>query len=159
MRTYSSCAVIVVEPVSHWAPVLCQALARRRLRVVQCRTLTECEPYLAAFPWSVLALYTAPEKCTSVVAFLRALRDRFEHACAAALVPVEAVDLEPLLREAGAIDVLYSVVQADRLARVVLRQAAKAPRQRWAEENWLTARLPWGAESRARVASERPEPR
>ena len=144
MRTCSTCALIVVEPTSHFAPVLRSILKERNLRVVECRSLADCETWLAAFPWSVLAVTATAENSSLVVAFLRTLRERFDHAWGVGLVPVEAVALEPLLREAGAVEVLCSVVQAERLAHLVLRQAARAPRQTCAEEAWLAARLPWG---------------
>lgn len=147
MRTCSTCALVVVEPEDHWGPVLRRALQGRSLSALECRSLAECERHLAVFPWSVVALFATPENSHSVVAFLTGLRQRWEHAWGVGLVSVEAIALEPLLREAGAVDVLCSVLQADRLIRLAQRQAAKAPRQRRAGEDWPQALLPWGPQS------------
>lgn len=144
MRTCSTCSLIVVEPDSHWGPVLRSALAGRGLSVVECRSLAECEQRLTAFPWSVAALFATLPNSAPVIAFLAELRQRWEHAWGVGLVSVEATALEPLLREAGAVDVLCSVVQADRLVRLALRQAAAAPPQRCSDEAWLEELLPWG---------------
>lgn len=149
MRTCSTCSLVVVEPESHWGPVLRGAFEGRGLRVAECRSLAACESWLTSFPWSVVALYATPENSASVVRFLRGLRQRPEQIWGVGLVPAEAIELEPLLREAGAVDVLCTVLHADRLVRLVLRQAARAPRQRCAEETWITAQLPWEAEEGA----------
>lgn len=140
-----SCCLVVVESTSHWAPTVRAALASRGVRVVECRSLTECGLWLREFPWSVVAIQIASENNDQALSFLRNLRDQYPSARAVGLVPVERADLELLVREAGAVDAFSSLLESERLVRLVLRQAAVAPRQPSSIATLFQERWPWSA--------------
>ena len=51
----------------------------------------------------------------------------------------------PLLRQAGAVDVICSLLEAPRLARLARRQLTLAPKQAISFDEFVAERMPWRA--------------
>jgi hypothetical protein len=86
-----------------------------------------------------------PENLEAVVDFLRRLSQRFPRAMAVALLAPEAEAAAGMLREAGAVDAIASVVDAPRLAGLARRHHARAPKREMSLHEFVTAQMPWAA--------------
>ena len=144
----STCRLIVCEKSSHWAAGLRVALAGQPPAIVETRSLAQAEAMLAESPASLIAVETTAANLEAVLELFWHASRQFHQALFAGLLAQECADAEPLLREAGAIDVLTTVLQAGRLARLARRQSALAPAVEPITMRQLVAeRLPWSAYS------------
>lgn len=128
--------LIVCEKTGRWAAALRGAGAN----VSSVRSLAQCEAAIAAEA-GVAAVEITPANLEATVHWLSrvALRPGVH---LAALLPAELSAAEPLLREAGAIDMLSSVSAAPRLARLAARgRRAETPAMSLSE--LVSQRLPW----------------
>ncbi|HZN33853.1 MAG TPA: hypothetical protein VFB80_08535 [Pirellulaceae bacterium] len=140
----SAVRLIVCEGQGRWAAALRASLGGDASLIAETRSLSQCEQALSAAPASVVAVEAAADNAQAVIAFfLRAAR--FPQARLAALVAAEFADAEPLLREAGALDVLSTVADAPRLAQLALRQKKLQPEEPQSLEEFIGQRLPWPA--------------
>jgi len=138
------CRLILCEKSSHWAAALRSALAGQPPAVVETRSLSQAEAALAESPASVVAIEATAANLDAALALIHRARSQFHHVQFVGLLPSEAAPAAPLRREAGAIDVLTSVLDADRLARLARRQFVLAPPAGPLTIRELVAdRLPW----------------
>lgn len=136
----SASRMIVCEKTGRWAAALRAAGAT----VSSLRSLTPCEAALSADPAVVLAIETTPTNIEAVLGLL--LRSsRLPQARLVAFIAADFAAAEPLLREAGACDVLTSVTEAPRLVRLARRQLRQAPPPVQSLREMVAARLPWAA--------------
>jgi hypothetical protein len=140
----SSARLIVCEKTGRWAAALRRALKGQSAAIVPVRSLTQCQATLNAAPASLAAVeVTAANLAASVEFFTQTARHPL--ARLAALIPAELAGAELLLREAGAVDVLISLAQAPRLARLFVRQQRLSPAADRSFQQLVAERLPWPA--------------
>src|SRR4029453_3314929 len=96
-------------------------------------------------PASLLAVEMIAFDFTAVIDLMDRIGRSFSHSRWGALLTPELGPLEPLLREAGAIDVLSSTLEAPRLARLARRHAAMAPAEEFDLHELIDRRMPWPA--------------
>jgi hypothetical protein len=140
----SASRLIVCEKTGRWAAALRAAGAT----VSSLRSLTPCAAALAADPAAVLAIETTPANVEAVLALLLRVA-RLPQTRLAALLSADFAAAEPLLREAGACDVLTSVTVAPRLVRLARRQQRQSPPPAQSLREMIAARLPWAAHAPA----------
>lgn len=146
-KPMSTCHLIVCEKTSHWAAALRPGANRGRLRVVETRSLSGCREALAAAPASVVAIHANSTNVEAAIEFLIQSNRYYPRAVFAALLGPDETALCDLLQEAGAIDVLGSVLDAPRLARLALRHFALLPQQEVSLPEMVAERMPWKAYS------------
>jgi hypothetical protein len=147
----TACRLIICEKTSHWATALrlalCeqQSLCDQQPRLVETRSLTGCDSALVESPASLVALEVTGDNVEKVLEFVVRSRVRFPEATFAALLAADAVGAAPLVREAGAIDAINSILDSQRLARLALRQFSLAPQPELGLRELITERMPWSA--------------
>jgi hypothetical protein len=146
----SAVSLIVCEKMPRFAPALRTALGDRPIVIVELRGLAQCETAAAGAPASLLAVEVTATNLTAVIDLMDRIGQRFSQLRWAALISPEHVAVEPLLREAGAIDVLRSTLEAPRLARLARRHLDLAPAEEFDLHESIDRRMPWHA---YRVAS------
>jgi DNA-binding NtrC family response regulator len=139
------CRLIVFESAPRWAVALRGALGKAGPRLVEVRSLAGAEAALVAAPHSLVAIEVTAVRLEAVVDFLQTIMTRYPHARAVALQATEDCSAELLLREAGAIDVLGSMLQARHLARLAARHAAQAPQEAIDVRELVREQMPWPA--------------
>jgi hypothetical protein len=138
------CHLIVCEKTGQWATAL-RVIAPSAPALVETRSLTAAQDALAGAPASCVALLATPDNLASVVAFIQEGGRRYSLARFVGLLNPEDITLETMLREAGAIDVICSVLDLPRLSGVAERHAARTPRTEASVVEWVQARMPWKA--------------
>jgi hypothetical protein len=141
----SNCQLIVWERTSHWASVLRASLGAWQPQVVETRSLALCEAALMEAPASLVAVAVTPDSLEAVVGFLRRLSQRFPRATAVVLLALEVEAAAGLLREAGALDAIASVLDVPRLARLARRHHARAPKREMTLHEFVVDQMPWAA--------------
>ena len=142
----STCRLIVCEKSNRWAAALRKALAGNPPAIVETRSLAHADAALKECPSSLVAVETTAANLETVVDFVERSARMYSQAEFIGLVRNEARAAEHLLREAGAIDVLASLIEIDRLVRLVRRQFALVPAAESLTMQELVAeRLPWSA--------------
>jgi hypothetical protein len=137
--------LILCEKTSRWAVALRRVLGPQSGVLVETRSLADCGRELAAAPASIVAVECAAENLDRVLIGLGEWSRRFAAARFVALGIPTLESAEPLLRECGCVGVLHSPRQARLLARMALRQLARAPQPDLSLEDALVANLPWPA--------------
>src|SRR5262245_58921854 len=140
-----SCRVIICEKSSHWAAALRSELAGTAPEVVETRSLTACEGELSQSPASLLVLETTLSNVETILDFIGHARRVFPSCTIAGLLTPETSAIAPLLREAGAIEVISSVLASPRLARLARRQFALAPEPELSLRELAFEHMPWPA--------------
>ena len=142
----NTCRLIVCEKSSHWAAALRLSLAGQPPELVELRSLVQVESALVESPASVVGMEISPANINAVLDLLERAGRHFHRARFVAFVASGFADAVLLLREAGAIDVLTTVLDAGRLARLARRHHAAAPASGPLTMRALAAeRLPWPA--------------
>jgi hypothetical protein len=139
------CRLIVCEKTNRWAAALRAALGRSPLQVVETRSLAGCESALIEAPASLAAVEVTAANLDQAVEFVMQTGRRFPRALVVALLTEEAASAERLIQEAGAIDVIGSVLDAPRIARLARRQFALAPPEELGFHELVRQRMPWAA--------------
>ena len=140
-----ACRLIVCEKTSHWAAALRGALGTRQPRLVETRSLAGCQEALAESPYSLVAVETTATNVASVVEFISSMTQRYPRATLVACLAEDAADAEMVAREAGAIDAIFSVLDAPRVARLARRQLKQDPPREIALSEFVADLLPWPA--------------
>lgn len=135
--------LIVFERTGHWAAVLRATGVPDLPRIVETRSLAACQAALAQSPHSLVALEISNLNDTAALDFLAAALRQHPQLAIVALLSPAAIGAEPLLREAGAVDVVRSVLDLPRLARLAARFAARAPAAELPLDQYITEALPW----------------
>jgi hypothetical protein len=139
----SSCRLIVFERSGHWAAALRAPGLSGLPPVVETRSLAACSDALVQWPASLVALEaTASSSDTVRTWIVEQLRVQQRAAMVALLAP-EAANAELMFREAGAVDVIASVLDVPRIARLAKRCAARAPDSEPTFEQFVAEMLPW----------------
>src|SRR5206468_1030368 len=109
------------------------------------RSLPGCEEALASSPASLVAVEVTPANLDAALDFVSRTNLQCPRAALIALLSPELLAAAPLLREAGAIDVATSVLEASRLARLAQRHFQQAPLEPLTARQFVADRLPWPA--------------
>lgn len=140
-----NCRLIVCEKTNRWATALRTALGRSPLQVAESRSLAGCESALAEAPESLVAVEVTPANLDQAVDFVVHTGRRFPRALVVALLAEEAESAERLMQEAGAVDVIGSVLDVPRIARLARRHYAAAPPPELDFHELVRQRMPWSA--------------
>ena len=138
----SSC-LIVCERTGRWAVAFRRALAERGTALVESRSLQECETRLTENPAAIVAIEMTARNLESVLLALPKWQRHFADCRFVVLSAAELAAAEHLLREAGAISVLYSTRHVPAAAKLVSRHGARSPATEQPLESLIQERLPW----------------
>jgi hypothetical protein len=141
----AACRLIVCEKSGNWASALRDALGKGQPRVVETRSLAACEAELAQSPASLMAIEVIEANLEAILQFLMKIHEGYHRATVVALVASEASAAANLLREAGAVEVITSVLDVPRVARMARRQFALAPKQEVDVQDFVAELMPWAA--------------
>jgi DNA-binding response OmpR family regulator len=119
--------VIVCEKTGRWATALRRAFHGLQLRVVETRSLAECWRELEQSPASLVALEFVAGNRETLLRRLLDLRSRYRRAQAIVLAERGLEPLEWVLREAGAVDVVFSPRSLAPTARLAQRYVQSVP--------------------------------
>src|SRR5262245_29411191 len=147
-----ACRFILCEKTSRWAAAFRATLGKSQLQIVETRSLRGCEEALAASPASFIAIEVTNSNLEATLDFVRRVSSHNPNAALVALLAVETSAAAPLLREAGAIDVAASVLEAPRLVRLAQRHHQLAPLEPLAPRQFLAERLPWPSHATSSIA-------
>jgi len=140
-----TCRLIVCEKTNRWASALRSALGRSALVVAETRSLAGCDSALAEAPESVVAIEVTAANVDQVVDFVVQTGCRFPRALVVALLTEDSASAGRLMQEAGAIDVIGSVLEVPRIARLARRHHAAAPPPELDFHELVRQRMPWSA--------------
>ena len=143
--TMAACRLIVWEKTGEWAAALRDVMGSRQPRIVETRSLAGCETELKQSPASLLAFETTEGNLETVLGFMARIQEIFPRALVVGLLAAEADTAANLLREAGAMDVVVSVLELPRVARMARRQFAIAPKQEVDVQDFVAELMPWAA--------------
>ena len=104
-----------------------------------------CEAALVEAPASIVALEATPDNLEALVGFLGNVNKRFPQAVVAMLLAPELESVACMLREAGALETIASVLEAPRLARLARRHHARAPKPAMTVHEFVADQMPWAA--------------
>jgi hypothetical protein len=141
-----ACRLIVCEKSSHWAPPLRDAVGQEPT-IVETRSLAGCEAELAIAPTSIVAIEVTATNLEAVLLCLARVQERYPRAAAVCLLMTDAQDAAALVREAGAIDAISSVLDLPRVARLAQRQLAATPKQETSFQDFVAEQMPWPAQA------------
>lgn len=140
----ASSRLIVHERAGEWA-VACKRLLRGSGVVVcQTRTATQCRQELTASPASVVALELTADNLSTVLTLLVAYARSYPQARFLVLATRGDEPCEALLREAGAVQVVFSAARLASAIGLVRRHVAQAPPPERTIRETIWSRLPWG---------------
>ncbi len=140
-----TCRLIVCEKTNRWATALRAALGRSPLQVVETRGLAGCATALADAPASLVAVEVTAANLDQAVEFVVQTGRRFPRVLVVALLTEETASAERLVQEAGAVDVIGSVLDAPRIVRVARRHYSLAPPAELGFVELVQQRMPWAA--------------
>ena len=135
--------LIVCEKTRRWAAAV--KAAQPALRLAEVRSLAQCQRELDASPQSIAAVEVAAENLEVILGWLVQVSSRYSDVRLVALLATELATAEALLREAGAIEVVSSTIEAPQLARMAERQARLFPHQAGSFRELVAERMPFAA--------------
>jgi len=144
-------SLILCEKTSRWAAAFRTALRDSRPQIIETRSIAGCQAVLEESPASLVAIEITPANLEAAIEFVAQCSGRVPRAAAVALMASELSSAALLFREAGALDVATSVLDAPRLAKLVRRHFKQAPQPALSIRQLAAERLPWPAH-----ASDRP---
>jgi hypothetical protein len=133
--------LIVCEKTGHWAAALREELPL----FTEVRSLSAATELLTASPLSLVAVEVTEANLREARDFVWLTSERFPQAAVAALLTAEVSGAEELFREAGARDVIASVVHMPRIARLARRMSARSPAVELSLSELIEQTLPWPA--------------
>jgi hypothetical protein len=140
--------LVVCERTGHWAGAL-----RKELPLfTEVRSLTACGQLLESAPLSLVALEVTEANLGQSRDFVLMVGERFPQAAVVALLTTEVLDAERLFREAGTVDVIGSVLDMPRLARLARRMSARTSDVEMSLGELIDQTLPWPAQATAQWA-------
>jgi len=134
--------IIVCEKSPRFAVAL-RSSGGQTLPLIEIRGLTQCEHALAEAPASLAAIEITAANLTSALPFISRIARHFPRARWVAMIRPELAQAASLLREAGALDVLSSTLEAPRLARLARRHLALIPAADESLAEWIGGQMPW----------------
>lgn len=99
---------------------------------------------LTEWPGSLVLIEAAPVNLAGILSWLAVMNHRWPLARAAAAVDERLAAHRDVLREAGAVDVVWSIFELGSILRLADRQLARAPERAEQPTESIWARLPWG---------------
>jgi hypothetical protein len=141
----SKCHLILCEKTGHWATALRVIAPPQQPALVETRSLSAAQTALVDASASVVAVHATPDNLTSVVAVMQEALREYPLARFVGLLGPEDTALDVVLREAGAIDVIASVLDLPRLTQLAERHAARVPKGEVPVAELVQARMPWKA--------------
>lgn len=139
----SAARLIVCEKVPRWAVALRRALGDRSRQIVETRSLISSLSALAESPASLVVAQITSVNIEPALVWLSTIHRDFPLARVVVALEPDLASAEPLLREAGAVAVYYSTLQAKPMARLARRQLALAPSDERDLWQWIAERMPW----------------
>ena len=115
------------------------------MRVYETRTLEDCWRLLDDSPASLLILELTMSNAQALIERLVDLTDHYPAARAIVCGQRRLRPYEWVVREAGAVEALFSPRRIERAARLVERHMASAPQQDLTFRESVWRRLPWGS--------------
>jgi hypothetical protein len=140
-----SCRLIVCEKSGQWAAALRAVPLAKMPPLVETRAMVACRRALAESPVSLVAMEVSAANLGQVQDFVLEVGQRFPQGVMVALLTHEAVGAEALLREAGAVDAIASVIEIGRVAKLAARMAARTPLADATLSELIEQRVPWPA--------------
>lgn len=135
--------LICCEKTGRWAVGVRRELGGRP-RVYETRSLADCSAEVVVSPASWLVLEATATNVDNLAAFLAELRWRFPLARAMVCGERAVSSYEWLLREAGAVQAVFSPRELAPAARMAMRHLAAAPEPALSLRERQWAKLPWG---------------
>lgn len=135
--------LIVCERHGQWAAALRSLIPEVAGRLVETRSQIATEEALAANPQCFVAVQVDSDEWDGVVSFLQQASQRYPRARFAVLLDCVAGGQEILFREAGAIEVIHSVLDLPRLAKLACRHADRQASGELSLQRFVQARMPW----------------
>jgi hypothetical protein len=136
---------ILCEKTSRWAAAVRPALRAADAQLIETRSIAGCQAALDQSPTSLVAIEVTLANLEAAVEYLKRLGPQYPRAAAIALMTAELLPAAPLVREAGAIDVATSVLDAPRLARLARRHFQLVPQPALTAQEFVNERLSWPA--------------
>ena len=145
--------LILCERTPRWAGAFRRELRKAprevEFRIAEVRSFTQCERELAASPHSVAAIEMTSQNLHPALQALVEYRDRFPHVRLIALADRELAPHELLVREAGAIQIVFSPRSLASSVRLIRRHLARAPKKETTLEEAVWNKLPWAGATQA----------
>ena len=135
---------IICEKTGTWAAALRWAAGPDGLRIYETRSLEHCREELAQFPCSFLSLEATVLNLESVVELLDEVRQSFVEARAMVLAQPDLSFAQDILREAGAVDMVFSPRRLDLTVRQAQKHLAAVAQPQLGLRETIWSRLPWG---------------
>jgi hypothetical protein len=135
--------IIFCEKSGRWAAALRRALGEGAVPICETRSLEQCEEALRAGPSSLVAVEATAKTLEPLLALIARGGQTDPFARFVALLDADLDRVEPLLREAGAVDVLHSLREAPTLARLAQRHLTLVPQANRTLGEAIAERLPW----------------
>ena len=137
--------LIICEKSGHWAATFRRAAGSRELPICEARSSEQVQRELAQRPESIVAIEVGAATVAKTLAQVAAWRIRCPAARFLLLAEPDLEAIEPSLREAGAVHVVYSSRDLAATVRLVRRHLARAPQPQLSLEESIWAALPWSA--------------
>jgi DNA-binding NtrC family response regulator len=138
-------SLILCEKTSRWAAALRAALRDLRPQSIETRSIAGCQAALDESPASIVAIEVTATNLDAAVEFVARCSLRTPRSAAVALMASQLSSAAALFREAGALDVATSMLDAPRLAKLVRRHFEQAPQPALSVRQLAAERLPWSA--------------
>ena len=146
-------SLILCEKTSRWAAALRTVRSASQPQIIETRSIAGCQAALDESPTSIVAIEVTAANLDAAVEFVARCSLRLPHAAVIALLRTELSPVTLLLREAGALDVATSVLDAPRLARLIRRHVEQTPHPAPTVYELAAERLPWPAHACNRTGS------
>ena len=151
-----SASFILLERTSRWAAAFRRemrkdwmakgrgSLAAGIIPILEVRSWQQCERQLGEAPYSIVAVEVLPQNLVSLVKAASDWTCRFPHARFLAFVARGLEPHELVLRESGAIHVVYTPRLLFPLLKLIRRHLARVPKAGRTLEQAIWSGLPWG---------------
>jgi hypothetical protein len=147
--------LIVCERTGTWAAAMRRALGLPS-GPCETRSWSACLREVQARPAALVALETSPENAEAACGRVADFTKRFPKVRVVLLADRKLRRVEWLLREAGAVDVLFSLGDLPRLQPLLKRFREQMPDSRPGFRDQVWARLPWPRHARPPTSDLRP---
>jgi len=134
---------ILCERTGAWAVALRPPLQRTGHRLYETRSLATCGDEILASPASIVGVEVTGENLEQVVSWMCRLRTTFPAVRIIVLGRRGLDSCQWLLREAGAVHVVFSPRDVQGVVRVIQRHLGAAPDKGASERERVWQRLPW----------------
>jgi hypothetical protein len=137
----------VLEKSGRWAAALRRAAEKLELPIGEVRSLEQVGRELAEQSAAIVALEIGLPSLVRMTSQLALWRTRFAAARFVLLADSELAPLDPMLRDAGAVHIVYATRDLAATVRLIRRHLARVPQLEMTLEESIVARLPWPAPS------------